>query len=61
VRECTRQIELRMAKVAQAEGVLVASGEIQRLLLQSVSVRWTAEMIPVRDCWFENSDYVRAR
>jgi hypothetical protein len=59
--ECQRQIEMRMAKVSQAEGVIVAASEIQKQLLQCVSVRWTAEMIPVWDCWFENSDYERAR
>ena len=50
-----------MAKVSQAEGVLNSVGDMQKYLLQSVTVRYTAEMVPVRDCWFENSDYERAR
>lgn len=59
--ECNKMIEVMMAKVNMTEGVCITAGNVQKFLMEAITTKWTMDMVPVRDSWFENSDYERAQ
>ena len=61
VDKCVKMVELVMAKIQVAEGVLTASCSMEKSLLESLGAKWVQEFAAVRDSWAENSDYERTQ
>ncbi len=61
VKKCQRLIDIVMAKIVLAEGILTTTASTQKCLLNVMQNKWGNDFTPVRHSWVENSDYERAK
>lgn len=61
VKKCQRLIDIVMAKIVLAEGILTTTASTQKCLLNVMQNKWCNDFTPVRHSWVENSDYERAK
>ena len=61
IQRLQKLIDIVMAKINLTDGLGKSTGQSQKLLMDVMAVKYGADILPMRDSWTENADFVRAQ